>query len=523
VRFADSIAGRSRLGRGDAARPDALDSRHTSLRLAPQLVVEDSPEAERPSQAPYHTESRWEHRYTLAVLLVDLLAIALASVITLEVRFQGDTGRLGDPWHWRLSAILAVAYVGTLAFSRAYEARFLGVGSDEFKRVFNAGVRFTALIATISYAANSTLGRHYVVLVLPVTIALDLAGRYTARKVLVRLRKAGRCLDRVVAAGSSDGVADLVRSMNRAPYAGLRVIGCCVPQPNGVRLASVESVPVLGDLSAVPDVIRETRATTVAVTSRGVFTPAALRRLSWQLEGSGVNMLVAPALTDITGPRIHIRPVAGLPLLHVEEPQLSGGRRLLKAAFDRVSALAALLVLAPALALIAVLVKVTSPGPVLYRQTRCGRDGRPFSIYKFRSMHVNADRMLAALSGRNEGQGVLFKVRDDPRVTPLGRYLCRHSLDELPQLVNVLRGEMSLVGPRPPLPSEVQQYATDVRRRLLVKPGLTGLWQVSGRSDLSWEESVRLDLEYVENWSLALDFMILWKTVGAVLRADGAY
>ncbi len=234
--------------------------------------------------------------------------------------------------------------------------------------------------------------------------------------------------------------------------------------------------------------------------------------------------MVAPALTDIAGPRIHIRPVAGLPLLHIEEPELSGGRRLVKAMFDRTVGLLAVLALLPALLFIGIAVRLTSPGPALFRQTRIGRGGRPFTIYKFRSMHVDAETRLQALLEYNDrSEGVLFKIRRDPRVTGIGTVLRRYSLDELPQLLNIVKGDMSLVGPRPPLPSEVEQYEMDVHRRLLVKPGLTGLWQVSGRSDLSWDEAVRLDLHYVENWSLILDFMILWRTVAAVVKGRGAY
>jgi exopolysaccharide biosynthesis polyprenyl glycosylphosphotransferase len=254
------------------------------------------------------------------------------------------------------------------------------------------------------------------------------------------------------------------------------------------------------------------------------LTQADLRRLSWELEGSGVDLVVAPSLTDIAGPRIHIRPVAGLPLLHVEQPEFSGGRRLLKGTVDRLLATSALLLLIPVLAALAAAIRLTSSGPALFRQTRVGVDGRTFTIFKLRSMYVDAEQRLAALQDRNENaDGLLFKIKDDPRVTPLGALLRRFSLDELPQLLNVLRGDMSLVGPRPPLPAEVAQYGDDVRRRLLVKPGLTGLWQISGRSDLSWDESVRLDLHYVENWTLALDLLILWKTGFAVLQRRGAY
>ncbi|MFC7645746.1 sugar transferase [Streptosporangium lutulentum] len=222
-------------------------------------------------------------------------------------------------------------------------------------------------------------------------------------------------------------------------------------------------------------------------------------------------------------PRINIRPVAGLPLLHVAHPDLDGARQLVKGVFDKVVAALALLALSPFLLVVAALIKSTGPGPVLFRQARVGKGGEEFTVLKFRTMVPDAEQIKRILTELNEGDGVLFKIRNDPRITPLGSWLRRYSIDELPQLFNVVRGDMSLVGPRPPLPEEVARYGTDVRRRLVVKPGLTGLWQVSGRSDLSWEESVRLDLRYVENWSLALDMQILWKTWSAVMRGSGAY
>ena len=243
----------------------------------------------------------------------------------------------------------------------------------------------------------------------------------------------------------------------------------------------------------------------------------------WRLEGSGVELLVAPGLIEVAGPRLHIRPFEGLPLLSVEQPRFEGWRRVVKGAVDRCAAAAALLVLAPVLLGIALAVRLTSSGPALFRQERIGINGRPFTMLKFRSMVVDADQRLAEIQAGNISDGLLFKMREDPRVTRVGRWLRRLSLDELPQLLNVLGGSMALVGPRPPLPNEVARYDSSVSRRLLVKPGLTGLWQVSGRSDLPWEEAVRLDLRYVENWSLALDLLILWKTARAVLSSSGAY
>jgi len=261
----------------------------------------------------------------------------------------------------------------------------------------------------------------------------------------------------------------------------------------------------------------------VAVAGAGLG-PASIRQLGWALEGTGRNMVMAPGLSEIAGPRVHVSPVEGLPLVWVDQPQFTGAKRVAKRAMDVVASSVLLVLGLPVLLLIGLLVRLTSAGPAVYRSQRVGVGGRLFTVYKFRSMYAGADRMRAELVDRNEVEGgVLFKMRADPRVTPFGRFLRKYSLDELPQLLNVLNGSMSLVGPRPPLPDEVQRYQTHAQRRMLVKPGLTGLWQVSGRSDLSWDEAVRLDLFYVENWSLALDVAILLRTVWAVVRSRGAY
>jgi exopolysaccharide biosynthesis polyprenyl glycosylphosphotransferase len=236
-----------------------------------------------------------------------------------------------------------------------------------------------------------------------------------------------------------------------------------------------------------------------------------------------VDMVVAPGMMDVSGPRLEMRPVAGLPLIHVEKPRYHGAKRFGKTSFDLIFAIVALVLVSPLMLFAAAAVKLTSRGPVLYKSERMGLDGNPFPMLKFRSMVDEADRHSATLSGPNEGAGVLFKLRDDPRVTRVGRVMRKFSIDELPQFINVLRREMSVVGPRPPLRVEVESYENEVHRRLLVRPGVTGLWQVSGRSDLSWEDSVRLDLSYVENWSMVGDMLIIAKTLKAVVRGDGAY
>ena len=303
---------------------------------------------------------------------------------------------------------------------------------------------------------------------------------------------------------------------------GYQVVGACLPEGIAVEPERFP-VPVAGEVADIRRHCDELGADTVLVARGGFDSALELRRIAWDLEGSSIDLVVVPSLTDVAGPRIHMRPVAGLPLLHVEQPQAGRAGGLQKRLFDLVLASAALVVLCPLLLVVALVVKLQDGGPVFFRQARIGRGGRSFGMIKVRSMVMDAEERLAEVTELNESDGVLFKMREDPRITRAGRFLRRYSVDELPQLVNVIRGDMSLVGPRPPLPAEVNKYAIDVHRRLLVRPGLTGLWQVSGRSGLSWDESVRLDLYYVDNWSMMSDLVIVAKTVKAVLGKSGAY
>jgi exopolysaccharide biosynthesis polyprenyl glycosylphosphotransferase len=285
----------------------------------------------------------------------------------------------------------------------------------------------------------------------------------------------------------------------------------------------LDGIPVLGDWHNLLGHVDDAGADTVIVTGKHPLSPRQLRELGWGLEERKANLIVAPALTDVAGPRIHSTPVAGLPLIHVDYPEFTGVKLVLKRTSDLVAGILGLILLSPAFLVIALIIWSTSPGPAIYRQERVGMHGKTFRMLKFRTMVVDAEEQLSSLLDASEGNGVLFKMRNDPRITRFGRFLRRYSIDELPQLWNVIKGDMSLVGPRPPLAKEVQSYERWVHRRLLVKPGITGLWQVSGRSNLSWDDSVRLDLYYVENWSLTADLIIMWRTIRAVLRSDGAY
>jgi exopolysaccharide biosynthesis polyprenyl glycosylphosphotransferase len=360
-----------------------------------------------------------------------------------------------------------------------------------------------------------------VVIALPSLTVFDMLARFALRKRLVRRRMHGKCMHRVVAVGHELAVADLVTELGRDRYHGLNVMGACVVQPG--ELDELAGVPVYGGLDDITDAVKAFGADTVAVTACPEMNGIRLRSLAWELEKTGTDLCVSPALLDVAGPRTTIRPTAGLTLLHVDHPQLTGIRLVIKDLFDRCAAAAALVMLAPVMALLAVTIRLHDGGPALFTQVRIGKDGREFRIYKFRTMVVDAEKQQAELLTINDSDGVLFKLRKDPRVTAVGAYLRRWSMDELPQLFNVFLGDMSLVGPRPAVPDEVAKYADHVRRRLVVKPGLTGLWQVNGRSDLSWDESVRLDLRYAENWSFALDLQILWKTISALVKGAGAY
>jgi exopolysaccharide biosynthesis polyprenyl glycosylphosphotransferase len=442
----------------------------------------------------------------------------VCSTVALQVRFDWHLGKE----YVLVSVIVPLLWVVTLSLSGAYSVKVIGTGSDEFRKVLNAGFSLTAALAILSYAINTELSREYLLLTMPTLAGADLCVRYALRKGLHRRRASGECMSNVLAVGPEVAVADLVTELRRGSYHGLTVVAACVRE---TTIETVAGVPVFGGLT-VGDVIAavaRSGADTVAVLSSSELDSATLRQIAWGLEKTGTELCVAPALLDVAGPRTTIRPIAGLTLLHVDHPQLSGPRQVVKDLFDRVAAAAALIMFAPVMAVVALAIMATGPGPVLFTQTRVGKNGRQFKIYKFRTMVVDAEKLLAQLRAENDHDGVLFKMRRDPRITAVGAKLRKWSLDELPQLFNVLLGEMSLVGPRPALPDETARYADHVRRRLVVRPGLTGLWQVSGRSDLSWEESVRLDLRYVENWSLALDLQILWKTFSVIFRGAGAY
>lgn len=498
-------------------------SRSAASLLTSELTELVGAALDPPARTPV-AHRRWVRSYARVVYASDFLLSLIAAWAAYGIRFGSE---VHDPTLWRY-AIATFAFpflfVTAAASTRAYETRFLGSGSEEYRRVLDGALRLGAIVAIAAVAFQFQPARGYLVVSFPLATTLTLLGRYGGRRVLERLRDRGRCLDKVIAVGRERSVAELIRTVHAEQRSGFQVVGVCLDTLAPRDATQVEGVQVFGRTSQVLHAIAATGADTVAITAFSDLDTQAVRQLGWQLEGSDVSMLLAPRIADVAGPRIHIRPVGGLPLLHVEEPELSGGRRLVKGLLDRSVALAALVLLSPLLLLVALAVRMDSAGTSIFRQERVGTGGGTFTLWKFRTMRVDAEALLAQLEAENKHvDGPLFKMDNDPRITPLGKHLRRFSLDELPQLVQVLTGRMSLVGPRPPLPREVVRYEDSVHRRLLVKPGLTGLWQISGRSDLSWEDSVRLDLRYVENWSLALDLTILWRTAAAVIARRGAY
>lgn len=466
----------------------------------------------------------WPTRYSSLLMATDMAAILAATATALYLPvpvFPSDPRRTSS--HVVVALVLVVLWAASLVAERSRDRRIVGNGVEEYGRVWRATWHVFAAVALAAYVVQMDLARTFVAIALPAGTVLLLLGRYVARSYLKRLRLRGRALSRIVLTGSRSGVAELAREIAARPQAGYVVVGACIPGGDPLGDDYIGDVPVLGDLLDVPHTVSTVRADAVAVVGADQINASVVRDLGYHLESTGTDLIVAPGLVDVAGPRMVLSPAEGLSLVHVDAPQFTGVRYVVKSLIDWWGAFLAVVLLSVPMLVIGVAVKLTSRGPVFYTQERVGRDGVTFRMVKFRSMRTGADSELSLLQGENHGNGVLFKLKDDPRVTPLGRVLRRYSLDELPQLFNVLAGHMSLVGPRPPLPSEVALYDGHAPRRMLVKPGLTGLWQVSGRSDLSWDDGLRKDLYYVENWTLAGDFLILLRTARAIVAHEGAY
>lgn len=482
-------------------------TRDTSAAHARVLVTMDP--------VPVSSATRWPLPLRALVLDVVALVLVVGAVVTPMVR----AGQLkGGPQTAAQVAALIGGWLLLIMFYGGYDSRFVGVGTDELKRVLSASVALLAVISALTYVLLPTSPP--VRLVLPSiaigTVAL-LIERWLLRVWLGRQRVAGRFQKTTLVVGDLTRSSVLATALQEDAPAGYEVVALVEPPP--MDCPDDEVVEWLDDVDAW---IERHKVGAVAIGDPGSLHPDLLRRLAWRLEGPRVDLLVSPMLPDVAGPRVSVRPASGLPLLHLDEPHLTTPKRFAKRAMDLALAIPALIVLSPLMLLIALAIKLDSPGPILYVSSRVGQGGRIFACIKFRSMSDGADALRAEVIGAPDDD-VVQRYREDPRVTAVGRRLRRWSLDELPQLFNVINGTMSLVGPRPVLPEELDLLTDIDHRRHLTVPGVTGLWQVSGRKEVSWDDRMRLDLHYIENWSIALDVVIIAKTTKAVLVGRGAY
>lgn len=493
-----------------------MERRGATPALAALTQSIEQPRAHRTGLAA-HLDS-WGKKYRLLVFAADFVVITAVIVLSYIARFgeaptlASDTAQLLEP------LLIGLAWFVLLSINDSRSLKYFGAGLEEYRRVISASFYAFGAVAVGSYLVQAQVSRFYFVVALPLGVGLLLGARWACRIYLGRLRASGRALTRAIVVGRPEQVAEAVRNMSSHPEAGYLPAAVCLLKPGPME--AVTGLPEVA-FPQLKDVL--TRRGIGAVVVAGGLSRHDTRGLSWDLEGRDVELLLVPRFADVAGPRIHIRAVEGLELLQVALPRYSGWDYNVKRAFDIVFSSIALILLSPVLLAIAIAIKLDSRGPAIFRQERVGRGGEPFIIHKFRSMSTDAEARLEELRPESIGNGALFKMEDDPRVTRVGRVLRKLSLDELPQFWTSLRGHMSVVGPRPHLEKELAAFPDSGLRRLLIKPGITGLWQVNGRSSLSLEESIRLDLSYVENWSLAGDITIILKTIRAVIRKDGAH
>jgi exopolysaccharide biosynthesis polyprenyl glycosylphosphotransferase len=477
---------------------------------------------------PAPQRRRRRHPMLPALLVgVDITAIALATGLALLLRshlpFFPPVLDVTN-FAWTIGVAISVLWLVMVTLVGGHSRRGVGTGTIEFQKILSASGITAGIVGIVCYLVKFSLSRAYFSALFVLGVIFLLAGRFMVRRWMQRMRRSGRLTQRTLVAGTPSTIEDVTRVLERESWLGYEIVGCLTPDES--YRADDLNAPVVGHTKEVSQIVEAVDATDadVVVFAAGAMPNAMhFRRTAWALESHNAQMVVAPALTDISSQRINVRPVGGLPLVYVEPPQNERSAHLFKRTFDLVGGALLIVLLSPVFLIAALSVWLNDRGPVFFKQTRVGRDGEHFECLKFRSMVVNADEVLDQIAHLNEHDGVLFKMQDDPRITRPGKLLRRLSLDELPQLLNVVRGDMSLVGPRPPLPSEVERYHRDVHRRLRVRPGMTGLWQVSGRSELSWSETVRLDLYYADNWSLLQDLNILVRTVRAVLGGRGAF
>ena len=450
------------------------------------------------------------------IIVSDVAVIIAVTLLGLLLSSRASTWAI-DPVLavYSMPLVIGLLWFGFLALRGAYDQRILGIGTEEVKRVTSATIVTFSFVAGVSYLLRADISRAYAFISLPLGLILIAVTRFVWRSWLYRARAKGRFLHRTVVIGSGPGAADLATRLTEDSYAGYQVVA-------QYPLSDTSATDLGHWLDELEVLLDASNADALAVAPSDALGTDLVRQLAWKLEGRFIDLLIAPAMADLAGPRVSVRPAAGLPLLHLDEAMLSRPQAFSKRALDLTGSIALVIVLSPVMLACAIAVWLTSKGPAVFRQTRVGRAGKPFTMLKFRTMVRDADSQKADLRQSEAIDTPMFKLADDPRITSAGRFLRRWSLDEIPQLFNVIGGTMSLVGPRPHPLDDVNRYEAEAYRRLALKPGLTGLWQVEGRSNLSWAEALQLDLYYVETWSLSGDVVLLARTVRAVVQGRGA-
>lgn len=490
----------------------------------------------------------WRDDYVQTLRKVDavMITVTVAAAQLIRFGFDGKTLPLdgfgfdknaspldgyGLPY-WFVGLMLGLVWWTLLELRGTRDIRLVGQGIEESRELMSATLMLFGAIAIVSYAVNVPTARGYVLVALPLGTSLLLLGRGQIRKQLVQRRLAGVAVSRTMLVGACAGVRETTRSLQKHPQAGFDIVAVYmptslrVPRSSGTRIQEPPNLLHPGkdpDVEDIIEVCRDRQIEVLVLCAGAPLTPEEIRHLSWYLADEHIRLILDTGLTDIAGPRVHTQHMAGLPLIHVSTPRMSWSRRMCKRSMDILGAAVALVLLSPVMLGMALLVKFHDGGPVLFAHERIGLDGRRFRVLKFRTMRTDAEALHQQLFAEAGGSAVFFKLKNDPRVTRPGVWMRKYSLDELPQFLNVLRGDMSLVGPRPQVQAEVDEYERHMHRRLRVKPGITGLWQISGRSNVRGEEAARLDLYYVENWSLVQDLVILLRTVKVVVFPDGAY
>ncbi|MFJ4654228.1 sugar transferase [Nocardia sp. NPDC088792] len=476
----------------------------------------------------------WQSRFAKLLFVTDLTAVSLALLAGHYLHIAGPTH---NPLRWSLtcksgnivaSLMITAGWVVSLTLWGARSKAIVGHRGAEERAVLLATLALFGIVGIGSQILQIGGMRDYLGIALPLGTAGLIAGRWTARRYLTRRRADGHCLTSVLLVGSPEATRNLAHEFARDSTTGYRVVGACTPDGRGdggnpTICVAGRTIPVVGDNDSLQGAVVRTGADMVAMLATDASVTTDFRRIVWDLDAVAAGLLVAPGITDVPRDRLSDEIVSDLLVIQVDKPNYSHALSLRKAVFDRCFAAVAVLITLPFMVAIAAAIKLTSKGPVFYLSERIGLRGEPFRMIKFRSMRVGAETHAESLIAETDSQPLFFKIRDDPRITPIGRLIRKYSLDELPQFLNVLCGDMSVVGPRPQVRREVAVYDAVACRRLLVKPGITGLWQVSGRSDLSPAESIGLDTYYVDNWSMRLDVSIIARTLRTVSTGAGAY